>query len=287
MPTVDEECESVSSTTNEEMLNFVQGCTITEVTQTKTPKTTEFVSDSGVDSELDSGLSKISAKQNTYISHEAIGDMCYVQSDEINQPNPQDITVDSSNINNDQLIVTHKATDTNSPQSIPNFPNSMVTPSPSAVSPSANNSNYIDHYSATSNENSLPLPLHSTNADTFSTGVDSSYVDHYAAYNASQPLPHHSNTTTTAEKKSYFNPYIALDSDGKLPDANEMDTASSQPATNEMNGNYTTVDQLGAIQQNNIPDDPQQVKSEHSTCATTTNLLPMQNINGYVTETDV
>ena len=211
MSDIDEECESVISATNEDMLNFVHG---------HTKKATQ-IDDSGVsDSEIDSGLSL--SKQNTYILHKAIEDMHHGKIDETNQPNPQDIvTVDSVNMNGNHIVVAHGPANSSSAKSNSNFLGQSVT-SPSAdsypflatgqpLSYSAD-TGYVDQY-VTSN-NDIDPPLHSTNENTLTTAVSGSYVDHNTTSN-SQPLSH-SNTTAT-DNGSYIDPYVASNNDNPVP----------------------------------------------------------------------
>ena len=306
MSTVDEECESVISTTNEAMLNFVHGYTYKEGTQMKA---TELGYDSGVDSELNGTSGKTSFKQNAYMSHQAVMDVCHASSDETNQPNPQDVTVGFGNAHIDPLVATTQNSANSSPSQ--NFLNSIIKLGPSMISPAAsgsyqsldiegnhtnhnrreplpstintesadtarsgsyishyasnsdtsnpltypvttgiytnamddhdamssndhpqpviahtdtnitaNEGEYIDHYTGSINDNSNPLLLHSTSNDTV-TVTDGSYIDHYAFSNDSQPFSHsiHTNTTTAAaeEEANYVDRYIATDDNNGKP----------------------------------------------------------------------
>ena len=221
MSDIDEECESVISATNEDMLNFVHG---------HTKKATQ-IDDSGMsDSEVDSGLSL--SKQNTYIPHKAIEDMHYGKIDERNQPNHQDVvTVDSVHMNDNHIVVAHGPANSSSAKSNSNFLGQSVTsPStgdsypflatrenhngrqPLSYSADTGSGSYVDHY-VTSN-NDIDPPLHSTNENTLTTAVSGSYVDHNTTSN-SQPLLH--SSTTATDNGSYIDPYVASNNDNPVP----------------------------------------------------------------------
>ena len=180
MSDIDEECESVISATNEDMLNYVQG---------HTKKATQ-IADSGVgDSEIDSGLSL--SKQNTYVSHKAFEDMCHDKVDKTINPtlpsadDPYPSIAIGGNHNGRQAL--SYSTDTGS----------------------ANTGNYVDRY-VTSNSDVDPLLLQSTNESTLTTAASGSYIDHNTTSN-SQPPMSHSNATT--EEGTYVDPYITSNHD--------------------------------------------------------------------------
>ena len=177
MPTVDEECESVISTTNEGMLNFVHG--YKEGTQMKA---TEFGYDSGVDSELNSGSGKTSSKQNAYISHQAMVDMCHANTDEPNQLNLHDVTVGLGNANNTQLVATMQNSVNNNPSQ--NLHNSLVKLGPSMISPAANDPyQSLDVKENHTNDKSRRPLSYATNVDSAETAGNGSYIDRYVSSN--------------------------------------------------------------------------------------------------------
>ena len=191
MPTVDEECESVISTSNEEMLNFVHG--YKEGTQMKT---TEFGYDSGVDSELNSGSAKTSSKQNTYVSHQAVVGLYHDNNNEPNQPTLYDATVDLRNASNDQSVATvQNSVNNNPPHSLLN---SSVKPGPSIVSPAANDPyQSLDIEESHTNDKSRHPLSYATNAGSAETPSDGSYIDHCVLLNdnISNPLTSYPITT--------------------------------------------------------------------------------------------
>ena len=177
MPGIDEECESVISATNEDMLNYVHGHT----------KTVAQIADSGVeDSEIDSGLSL--SKQNTYVSHEVPEVMHHThgfQGQSVTSPSTDDsypFLATGRNDNGRQPLL--YSTDTGS----------------------INSGNYVDRY-VTSKYNINALPIHATNESTLTTAVSGSYVDHNNTTSNSRPLSH-SNTTADAEDGGYVDRYV-------------------------------------------------------------------------------
>lgn len=242
MSTVDEECESVISTTNEAMLNFVHGYTYKEGTQMKA---TELGYDSGVDSELNGTSGKTSSKQNAYISHQAVMDVCHASNDETNQPNPQDVTVGFGNTHVDPLVATTQNSANSSPSQ--NFLNSIVKLGPSMISPAASGSyQSLDIEGNHTNHNSrepLPSTINTESADTARNG---SYISHYTSNNDTsnpltypvttgiytnamddhdamssnghpQPVIAHTDTNITANKGEYIDHYTGSINDNSNP----------------------------------------------------------------------
>jgi len=352
MPTVDEENESVISPTNDEMLDRMYGNSNPD-TQTKAHKTpSEFTSDSGINNEPDSGLSNIS-----YISHQAVADICNAKIDETNSPNSQVITIGSSNVNGDlsqsnsnfqnPLFKQNSAMSANTdpttvhegnyidhsvatntdllPLQSDTFTTTVtgsyvdhnatfnasqpLSHSTSITTATHVGGSYVDHYAATNIDDTNLLSLQSTNSDTFKTAVVGSYVDHNTTSNTSQPLSHSTLTTTATnpEEGSYIDRYVATNDDNTNPlplqptfttpmdvryvdnyvtSDNDNKIANSKTAkasnstlshsTNVPDSSYISVDHAIGVQQDN-----------KSTNALQMNPQLIQNMSGYVTESDV
>lgn len=296
MPTVDEECESV---TNEEMLNCVRGSSSYNAIK---QQPSECTSDSGIDPEHDSGLSKMLLKQeaSSYMSHQAAEDMFHVKVDETSQPNPQNITVGSDSINasqsNSNFLSSSNKLDPSvtSPSANDSFP-SLVTEGnhtngdsrqPLSLSnntksiEAAGNSGYIDHYVASNIDNTDPLALHSTNSDTFMTTSDRSYADQRTLSNTNQQL-----SITTADERSYVESYTTINKDVEIDDSKLSYSTNNQLITNVLDSSYLPVDHAIAVQQDGELDSSQQVKPGQN--ATITHPPLIQNPRSYWTESDV
>ena len=272
MPTVDEECESVISTTNEKMLEYVQGNTYKKGTKTEIKKNTEFGFDLGDGSEDDDRFSKTSCKHNAYISLQAIEDMCGVKTDQID---PNSVTVDSG----DPLIVLQSPP--NSPQ---NVLNSLVGLDASTISPSGNNSckTAVNHTNqqplsypnntdsgeetkhVTSSDIGYPPPSHSTNNNTSTTAVDGNHINTPDNNQCFSPPMY---TNTTVEEGSYVDCYVALNSDDNPINAKGIEIGNgelpyNQSVKNAKDDGYIPFDHVLAVQHGGESDDAGPVEPE-------------------------
>ena len=278
MSTVEEECESVISTTNEEMLNCVWGYAYKKGTETEI-KNTEFAFNLRDGSEDDDKFSKMPCKQNAYISHQAIEDMCGVKTDQLD---PNSVTVDSG----DPLVVLQSMPNNNSSQ---NLLKSSVKLDVSIISPSANNTcklevshtnqqpllclinidsaeetkhgGCVDHHTP-SDIGYLP-PSHSTNNGTSTTAVDGNYI---TTPDNNQCFSHctYTNTSGAVEEGSYVDCYIALNNDANPTNAKvgNGELPCSQSVKNANEGSYALVDHVLAVQHGGESDDARSVEPE-------------------------
>ena len=272
MSTFEEECESVISTTNEEMLYCVQGYTYKKGTKTEIKKYTEFGFDLGDSSEDDDRFSKTPCRQTACISHQAIEDMCGIKTDQFD-PN-YSVTVDSD----DPLVALQ-----NLPYSSQNLLNSLVGLDPSKISSSANNSckTEVNHTNqqplsypnntdcdeetkhVTSSDIDYPPPSHSTNNNTSTSAVDGNHIitpDNNQCFSPGM-------YANTIEEKSYVDCNIALNNDDNPTNAKVVEIGNgglpyNQCVKNAKDGGYTPFDHVLAVQHGGESDDARPVEPE-------------------------
>ena len=283
LSTVEEECISVSSTTNEEMLNFVQGYTCKKDAETEMKKNNE----------------------NTYIPHQTIENTCHAKTGQLNF---QGVAVGSG----DLLQVMQSSPSNISSQN----PNSLVKLDTSVISPSANGSCQTE--GSHTNVQSLSYPI---NTDSGEETKDDSYVGHYTPPDIRYSSPSHhtnnntsittmdgngiaasddnqllsnsmyANTTVAVEEGSYVDCYIALNSDDQPSNAKVTEMGNGELSCNQHvkdGNNHAPVDYVIAVQHGDVSDDAWPVEPEFLLTHTPNANLPLiQNKANYVTESDV
>ena len=283
LSTVGEECKSVSSTTSEEMLNYVQGYTCKKDTETEMKKNNE----------------------NTYIPHQTIENTCHAKTGQLNF---QGVAVGSG----DLLQVMQSSPSNISSQN----PNPLVKLVTSVISPSANGScqtegshtnqqslsypintdsgeetkhdSYVGHYTPPDIRDSSPS--HHTNNNTSITTMDGNGI---TTSDGNQLLSHsmYANATVAGEEGSYVDCYIALNSDDKPSNAKVTEMGNGELSCNQHvkdGNNHAQVDHVIAVQHGDASDDAWLVEPEYLlTHKPNANLPLIQNKANYVTESDV
>ena len=257
MSDIDEECESVISATNEDMLNYVHGHT----------KKAAQISDSGVDdSKIDSGLNLSKQNPSTDDSYPFLatggnynGRQPLLHSTDTGSTNSEsngcnvDHYVSSSNLFNSLPL--HTTNENTLTTAVSGTTSNSRPLSHSNTTTDAEDGSYVDHY-VTSNHDVKPLPLNYTNESTLPTVVDGNY--HNTISNLAEPLSH-CNSTTAAEEGSYIDHYVASNTtiavDGSYIDHDA--TPNSQPlfhsntSTTAEKGSY--IDQFVSSNNDNNP----------------------------------
>ena len=248
MSDIDEECESVISATNEDMLNYVHGYT----------KKAAQIFDSGVDdSEIDSGLSLSKQNPSTDDSYPFLATggnhngrqplLRFTDTGSTNSGSYVDHCASTNLTNSLPLHTTNESTLTTAMSGIYVDHNNTTSDSrllsQSNITTDAEDGSYVDRY-VTPNHDVKPSPLHSTNESTLPTVVDGNYVDHNNMSNFAEPLSH-CNSTTAAEEGSYIDHYVASNTttavDGSYIDHDA--TPNSQPL---LHSNISTTAEKGS-----------------------------------------
>ena len=239
MPDIDEECESVISATNEDMLNYVHGYT----------KKAAQISDSGVDDSDGLSLSKQNPSTDDSYPFPATGGnyngrqplLCSTDTGSTNSESNGcnvDHYVSSSNLFNSLPL--HTTNESTLTTAVSGTTSNSQPLSDSNTATDAEDGSYVDHY-VTSNHDVKPLPLNYTNEGTLPTVVDGNYVDHNTMSNFAEPLSH----TTAAEEGNYVDHYVASNTttavDGSYIDHDA--TPNSQPL---LHSNTSTTAEKGS-----------------------------------------